>query len=147
VKGLSKSVTRDDLEKLKAAIFYKSEDEMQPDLPAYWRHSKYGRGPFTYEGEQPLELSEDIVPPKPVYKPHAKYPRVAGDSQFGGHTELSAVVNPDGTVRDVRIEQAVGLGFDDAAAQALERWRFQPATRNGKAVAVLIHMEFSYMID
>ena len=50
---------------------------------------------------------------------------------------LWALVDLDGSVRDVKVIRSVPL-LDDAAATALRRWRFTPALANGHPVRVWI---------
>lgn len=147
VHGLSSAPSREDLEKLKSEIFYKSEAETKADLPSYWRDTEYGEGPKPYPGGKPLEPGGDVMPPRAIHKPNAKYPRSAGDSNIQGNCTLTLVVGTDGLPHDIRVARAVGLGFEDAAVQAVEKWRFEPGTRNGKPVPVLITLDVSFTVE
>lgn len=53
---------------------------------------------------------------------------------------LEAVVQTDGSVRDVKIDREASRdvsGFGRAVQEALATWRFEPARRNGEAVPVI----------
>ncbi|MCZ6746176.1 MAG: energy transducer TonB [Acidobacteria bacterium] len=58
---------------------------------------------------------------------------------------LLLLVDEDGSVTDIPLMRAEqpGLGFADAAAKAVRRWRFAPARKNGQAVAAYHWLEVS----
>jgi protein TonB len=65
------------------------------------------------------------------------YPRTSKWYGLTGHVTLAVVVRPDGTVANrPRVVAALpsGRGFEEAAVDAVKKWRFSPATREGKAV-------------
>jgi protein TonB len=58
---------------------------------------------------------------------------------------LKVRVTEQGRVEAVQVERSAGhLELDQAAAEAVQRWRFEPARRSGAPVAVwvLIPVEF-----
>ncbi|HEV3039875.1 MAG TPA: energy transducer TonB [Candidatus Angelobacter sp.] len=52
---------------------------------------------------------------------------------------LSFIVDEKGDVTRVQIEKPVGLGKDDEIATTIEKWKFRPAEKNGRPVAVLMY--------
>ena len=61
---------------------------------------------------------------------------------------LEAVVLDTGEVGDVEVTQSLDTdhGLDDEAVKALQQWRFQPGTKDGKLVAVLIEVEMTFTL-
>lgn len=49
---------------------------------------------------------------------------------------LKGVITEDGSVSDLKVYQGVLAGMDDAARVAFSKWKFKPAIKDGKAVAV-----------
>jgi TonB family protein len=49
---------------------------------------------------------------------------------------LKGVIKEDGTVDGLTIYQSIVPAMDEAARQAFSRWKFKPALREGKPVAV-----------
>jgi len=49
---------------------------------------------------------------------------------------LKGVIQDDGTVADLKVFQGIVPGMDEAARVAFSRWKFKPAIRDGKSVAV-----------
>lgn len=83
-------------------------------------------------GEAPPSHVERLVP---IFRPSAEYPRSAMRVGVNGFVEFRVTVNPDGTVRDLRVIQAEPPGvFEAAASKALLRWKFKPKLVDGKAV-------------
>jgi protein TonB len=62
-------------------------------------------------------------------------------------TRLRVLVREDGTVGDVRIVAASGRpDLDAAAATAARSWRFQPARRDGVAIASTVLIWVSFVV-
>jgi hypothetical protein len=49
---------------------------------------------------------------------------------------LKGVIKEDGTVSDLKVYQGIVPGMDEAARVAFSRWKFKPAIREGKNIAV-----------
>ena len=83
--------------------------------------------------------------PQGGYQVRPAYP--AGPRRLGiqGTTLLRVHVQADGRIGDVLVEQSAGHPeLDDAAVDAVKRWRFEPARRGAEAIAmwVLLPVEF-----
>jgi protein TonB len=79
-------------------------------------------------GDRPLQL---VSGTGAVYPPQA---RVQG---IEGHVVVRYDVDPEGRVSNARVVSAAPPDvFDEAAVQAVSRWRFQAPQRNGEAQAV-----------
>jgi TonB family protein len=57
---------------------------------------------------------------------------------------LSFVVTPDGGVRDIKVVKHFKPDFDSVAVNTVATWRFEPATKAGKAVAVRLETEIKF---
>jgi len=86
---------------------------------------------FAELGEQ---HSGDLNAPVALSKVDPGYPAELARSGVQGTVVLYAVIHSDGKVGEIRILQSVDDRLDDFARQALQRWTFRPATRNGRAV-------------
>jgi protein TonB len=83
--------------------------------------------------------------PRGGYQVRPSYPSNARRLGIQGTTLLSVFVAADGRVGDVVVRQSAGHpDLDQAAADAVKRWRFDPARRGTEAVAmwVLLPVEF-----
>jgi protein TonB len=53
----------------------------------------------------------------------------------------------NGTVGDVQVEQSAGSPeLDQAAAEAIKKWRFEPARRANQPVAVWLRMPVRFVL-
>lgn len=77
------------------------------------------------------------TPPRPLRVVPPRYPRRAYERQVSGAVTVAFTVKPNGRTARIRIVKAEPPRVFNAAARAAVReWRFQPATRNGKPVAM-----------
>lgn len=82
-----------------------------------------------------------------AFAPAPRYPRQAAMAGIEGTVLLKVLVDETGQPVDVAIERSSGDRRLDRAAreQVLQRWRFHPAQRGGRAIAAyaLVPVEFS----
>ena len=100
-------------------------------------------GPGDGPGVDPLELTGDMVRPVLLEKVSPSYPRVARQAGLGGRVTVRAVIAPDGSVESVEVFASTNPLFNDAAVEAVRRWRYRPALMNGRPVRVF----FSVVVD
>lgn len=76
-----------------------------------------------------------IVDAKPLARIPPKYPINEAKYRREGWTSMSYVIEPDGSVSNVVVEESSGRkSFEDAAIKAVKQWRFEPAMEHGKPV-------------
>jgi len=56
------------------------------------------------------------------------------------------IVGADGKPRNLKVQRSAGMGLDEKAIAAVNKWRFQPATLDGRPVAVRISVEMSFRL-
>jgi TonB family protein len=56
------------------------------------------------------------------------------------------VIGPDGRVRDLRVARSLGRGLDEKAMEAVKTWKFEPAMKDGKPVAVQVNIEITFQL-
>lgn len=77
-----------------------------------------------------------IEPPKAQEKLPPKYPPEMREQGVSGLVIAELLIDENGFVRDVAIQESPADEFSTAATEALEQWTFEPATKDGKPVAV-----------
>ena len=75
--------------------------------------------------------------PDEVLRVAPAYPDFAREAGVEGTVHLWALVDLDGSVREVRVRKSVPM-LDEAAVAAVSRWRFTPALNNGRPVRVWV---------
>jgi len=87
-----------------------------------------------------------VSAPKATYAPDPEYSEEARKAKFQGTCVLWLVVGPDGRPRDIKVARTLGLGLDEKAIEAVKTWKFEPAMKDGKPVAVQINVEVSFRL-
>ena len=91
--------------------------------------------------QQPLRSAE-ITPTKPKYTVSPKLePSISNES---GTVELEADIDRFGRVVDTRLVSTTNKEFVDACIDAIVRWRFEPARRNGTPIASKVIQPFEF---
>ena len=87
-----------------------------------------------------------VTNPVDLWQEKPKYTSEAMRAKIQGVAEVEAVINEQGLVTDVRIHKSLDkvFGLDLEALAAARKWRFRPATVQGKPVSfkVIIQLEF-----
>jgi periplasmic protein TonB len=73
------------------------------------------------------------------------YPEIARRMRWEGDVRLTATVGPDGRISDITVITSA-RGLDDSAIQALSRWRYRPATRDGAPISSQIEVTFNFRL-
>jgi TonB family protein len=86
-----------------------------------------------------IQLESGIVPPDPDLDSRFDFKRlpVSADKK-SKMIVLKGTLQEDGSVADLKIYQSILPAMDDAARDAFSRWKFKPAMREGKPLAVQI---------
>src|SRR5271165_766205 len=105
----------------------------------------------TTKGEGPppdgtYRVGGDVKPPKATYAPDPAYPDEARRAKYQAQVVLWLVVDTEGSPQRIRVQQAAGMGLDEKAIDAVQQWRFEPATRNGQPVPVMINVEVNFRL-
>jgi len=78
----------------------------------------------------------DMHPPVAVRKVDPKYIQAAADERVEGTVRLAAVIRRTGRVESVELLRHLDARLDRSAQEALAKWEFEPARRDGAAVDV-----------
>src|SRR5438105_4302784 len=91
-----------------------------------------------------------ISVPRVVKEVKATYTPEARAARIQGTVLMEAVVQTDGTVRDdVKVLRSLDpkFGLDKQAIKACKHWKFTPAMKNGKPVAVRVWIQQIFTLD
>ncbi len=97
-------------------------------------------------GGSVYRVGGSVSAPRAIYDPEPEYSEEARKARYQGSVLLWAVIGPDGTPRDVRVARSLGMGLDQKAIEAVRKWRFEPARKNGQPVAVQINIEVNFRL-
>ncbi len=81
------------------------------------------------------DASVQLKPPLPLHMVSARYIHSAEEEHIEGKVRLWAVIGKDGHVAEISLLQHLDDRLDQSAEEALGKWQFEPAQRNGKAIS------------
>ena len=73
------------------------------------------------------------------------YPALAQSAHVEGDVVLEAIIGVDGSVQELRVVRSVAL-LDEAALDAVRRWRYTPTLLNGVPVPVVMTVTVSFRL-
>lgn len=106
----------------------------------------YGPGSGGGTGGGVFRIGGDVSQPVKLYTPEPEYSEEARKAKYSGTVLLSVVIDKDGNTRDIKVIRPLGLGLDEKAIEAVTKWRFRPAMKQGHAVAVQANIEVNFRL-
>ena len=95
-----------------------------------------------------FELSQVDTPPQPVAQVPPLYPVTARMKGIEGEVTLVFIVRTDGSTDNIQVNSSEPKGvFDTAAINAIEKWRFKPATSGGTPVACRVILPLKFEVE
>lgn len=85
---------------------------------------------------EPLRVGGDVLPPTLVKRVQPDFSKLPIDLLPNGVGVFETTINRSGRVAGIRVVRSLGPRLDPSVLAALEKWRFHPATQNGRPVAV-----------
>ncbi len=77
-----------------------------------------------------------------------RYPTMAREAGIQGTVFLTFVVEPDGSITNVRVLRGIGGGCDEAAVRAVENMpRWEPGRQRGQPVRVQFNMPVRFILN
>ncbi|HVH88462.1 MAG TPA: energy transducer TonB [Terriglobales bacterium] len=89
---------------------------------------------------------DGVSAPRLIYKLEPEFSPEARQAKHQGTVVLSLVVGADGRTRAIHVARSLGMGLDEKAIEAVRGWRFEPAMKDGKPVAVAVSIEVSFRL-
>lgn len=96
--------------------------------------------------DDPVHVLGAVVPPETLFAPQPAYPHAARHLGRPGTVVLQATIDREGRVTDLEVLRGEPFGMTEAALEAVRRWRFRPATLEGRPVAVYYHLTVRFQV-
>ncbi len=100
-------------------------------------------------GEEPdvfIAGQEGVTIPQCVYCPPPLYTEEARRGKYQGRVLLSVVITPDGAASRIVVIKGAPYGMTQQAIDAVKSWKFKPAQRDGRPVAVRVSIEMMFRL-
>lgn len=94
---------------------------------------------------QQLMMPDGVNPPRIIEKPEVTPTEEARRTHTYGKVKLSAVINKNGGIQDIKVLRGLGRGLDERAVEAVKNsWVFLPATKNGEVLESTVGFEVDF---
>lgn len=97
------------------------------------------------DDEPVLDIGPGITPPRVA---HQVMPQTNPDDEKGfrisGTVLVGLTVSAKGEPKDVHVVKSLDRSIDESAVDAVKQWRFEPAKKGDRAVAVRITVEIRF---
>jgi TonB family protein len=90
------------------------------------------------------EPEHNVTMPHAIFVPDPEYSEQARKKKINGTVVVSLTVTVDGTTRDIKVVKGAGYGLDEKAVEAVSRWKFSPALRDGQPIEKEITAEVAF---
>jgi TonB family protein len=112
------------------------------------RGSGLGPGTGGGSGGGAYRPGNGVLPPRVLEEVKPQYTAEAMRAKVQGRVMLECIVLADGTVGNVEVLRSLDptFGLDQEAIKAAKQWRFDPGTRFGEPVAVLVTIELTFTL-
>jgi protein TonB len=81
--------------------------------------------------KKPLQVGGRVQPPHAISTPAPVYPKLAQQARVQGDVLISAIIDVNGNVTEMKVVSGPPLLFA-AALEALRKWKFEPTYLNGE---------------
>jgi TonB family protein len=92
------------------------------------------------------EAGSDIPTPRVLYRVDPEYSEAARKAKYSGVVVLSIEVGKSGRASDIKVVRSLGMGLDEKAIEAVRKWKFVPARKNGAPIAVRTQFEVTFRL-
>ena len=87
-----------------------------------------------------------VTVPRCSYCPQPSYTDAARSAKYQGTAKFNVVVDENGRGSSISLLDPAGHGLDVEAIKMIRTWKFMPAIREGKPVAVCVMIEVSFKL-
>ena len=84
--------------------------------------------------------------PSCIHCPDPSYTDPARQAKINGTSIFEVLISTSGEAAQLRPVKMLGYGLDEKAFEAIKRWKFRPATKDGSPVAVVVPIEVTFRI-
>jgi TonB family protein len=97
---------------------------------------------FTVAAASQANLAE----PRVLTQVLPEYTDQAKQAKIQGTVELVVTIKTDGTVQFESFKKTLGYGLDEKAREAIEKWTFAPATKDGVPVSTTVTLSMNFSL-
>jgi len=110
------------------------------------RGGGFGPGEGGGVGGGVFRVGGGVSAPVVLYKIDPEYSEEARKAKYSGTVVLYIEVDTGGRARNLRVIKGIGLGLDEKAIEAVNKWKFKPGMKDGKPVIVAAQIEVNFRL-
>ena len=110
------------------------------------RREVHGPGVDVAPPSEVYKVGGDVTQPSVLRKVEPQYSEQARKFKISGPVHVSLIVTAEGQPDSIEVTDGLGYGLDENAIDAISQWTFQPATKEGKAVAVRANVLINFRL-
>jgi TonB family protein len=95
----------------------------------------------------PYRVGGNVLRPEKISGAAPTYTEKARKAGVTGTVVLDAVIDEKGNVTDIKVLQGLMSGLDESTIKAVKKWKFRPATLDGRPVSVYYTLTVSYTME
>jgi periplasmic protein TonB len=99
------------------------------------------------EPSGPIFVTGDVQKPVKVSDVQPQYTEIARKARIQGVVILQTIIDKDGNITDIKALKGLPMGLTESAIEAVQQWKFKPATLNGKPVAVYFNLTVNFQLQ
>ncbi len=115
--------------------------------PLDWPQPSDVAVPCTVRGQIDAFKIRDVTMPKCAHCPLPSYPKAGRrDKITNVSVKVTAIIDAGGRPVSLHVIRGAGHGFDEQTTDAIQKWRFVPARKDGNPVAVCTVIETTFRL-
>jgi len=87
-----------------------------------------------------------VTLPVPIFTPEAEFSDEARQQKYQGVCMVALIVDAHGLPQNIHVVRPLGMGLDEKAMEAIRKYRFKPAMKDGKPVAAVMTVEVDFRL-
>jgi TonB family protein len=103
-------------------------------------------GPREAAASAIYKMGGGVKAPSLLYKLEPEYTEEARSAKYSGTALLKVVVDVDGLAKNIEVVKSLGMGLDEQAVLAIQRWKFKPGEKDGVPVPVMATIEVNFKL-
>lgn len=90
---------------------------------------------------------QERTEPRVLERAEPQYPPEEREKGTEGRVRMETMIRADGAVEVIRVVRSLGAVMDRAAIEAVEKWRFEPGTIDGRPVDMRLRVDVVFSLE
>ena len=97
-------------------------------------------------GSEGQKTATQNTPPKVIYNPDPEYTPAARRDRVQGIVVVYINLDAEGIPHDMKVVKGLRSDLDQKAVEAVSKWRFKPAIKNGNPVPASVNVQVAFRL-